>query len=148
MNNRNQVLTSYNHSIMDAFNLSWSSSCNYFEPGLFREGIIFERGSLLLLASVSHSLLLFRITLRKPSLRLSHFIACRMTGALTKKGSNALSSRNPPCSFLYLHQCFLLLFLILFCCFFADWRWQQKASPPASLASIAIAARITASIAA
>jgi hypothetical protein len=61
VNKRNQVLTSYNHSIIYAIILGLSSSCSYFETGLFRKGIIFERGSLLLLASVSHSLLLFRI---------------------------------------------------------------------------------------
>jgi hypothetical protein len=61
VNNRNQVLTSYIHSIIDAIILNISSSCNYFEPGLFPEGIVFEQDSLLLLASVSHSLLLFRI---------------------------------------------------------------------------------------
>jgi hypothetical protein len=55
------VLTSYHHSIIDAIILSLSSSCRCFEPGLFREGIFFKQGSLLLLASVSQSLLLFRI---------------------------------------------------------------------------------------
>ncbi len=56
--------TRYLHTIVpsfDAFTSSWSSSCNYFKPDLFWEGIIVDQVFLLLLATVSDSLLLFRI---------------------------------------------------------------------------------------